>query len=245
MKKILPILFVLIIACTNPADCVKSSGALATKNFDNIAFDRILVFKGINLVIAQGTSHKISVSTGENLIGDIDISVQNGQLQIRDKTSCNWVRDYGETVVTILTPTLSEIYSKTEGSIISNGSLNFPSLKLIASDNFDGLGGSGTGDFQMNINNQNIEIVNNSYANFDISGTTNRLNIAVFEGNGKIKAQNCIAQNIEIYHRGSNGIWVDPVLSIKGSIINVGNVYCNSKPPLVDVSAFFRGQLIF
>ena len=245
MKTILPLLILLFFGCSKPSDCVKSSGTLTTKTFENLSFDRILVFIGINVVVVQGNVCKVSVSTGQNLIDDIDVSVQNGRLILKDKTTCNWIRDYGETTVTVTAPALTEIYSKTEGNISSIGTLTFPALKILALDNFDGLGGSGTGDIHLDINNQSLEIVNNSFANIEISGQTNYCNISVYEGNGKIKTQNLVSQHVQIYHRGSNGIWVHPVLSIKGNLLNVGNVFCNPKPSIVDVNSLFKGQLIF
>lgn len=245
MKTIFPLLILLFCGCSKPSDCVKSSGTLATKTFENLSFTKILVFTGINVVVVQGNVCKVSVSTGQNLIDDIDVSVQNGQLILKDKTTCNWTRDYGETIVTVTTPSLTEIYSKTEGNISNVGTLTFSALKILALDNFDGLGGSGTGDFYLDINNQSLEIVNNSFANIEISGQTNNCNIAVYEGNGKINTRNLVSQHVQVYHRGSNGIWVHPVMSIKGTLLNVGNVFCSPKPSIVDVTSLFKGQLIF
>lgn len=247
MNNFLKIFFfsLLFFGCSKPADCIKSSGLLTTKNYSNLVFDKIIVFTGINLIVKQGPDYNVSVSAGQNLIDDIEVSVADGQLTLKDKTTCNWVRDYGETVVTVTTPNLIEIYSKTEGKISSQGKLTYPALNLIAVDNFDGLPGSGTGDFIMNIENQNLNLTNNTFANFFITGKTNQLSIAIYEGNGKIEAQELVAQNIQIYHRGSNAVRLNPILAIRGDLYNIGNIYCRQRPPIVQVTSHFHGKIFF
>lgn len=235
----------IFVCCSNPEQCTKSSGALIIKNFDYLTFDKILVFKGINIVIIEGATHKVSVQSGTNLIDDIDVRVVNGQLQLKDNTTCNWVREFTETIITITTPTLKEIYSKTEGTITTVGKLTFPNLKLIALDNFDGLGGAGTGDFTMDLNCENVEIENNHVANFTLSGHTAKLNISIYEGNGKINSENLVAQNVQISHRGSNSVRVKAIQSLTGNIYNIGHVYCYSQPIDVRITEHYRGKLIY
>lgn len=62
-------------------------------------FSKIIVNKRIGLVIIQGDDYKVEVKTGENLINDIEVSVVDNKLILEDNTTCNWVRDYGETTV--------------------------------------------------------------------------------------------------------------------------------------------------
>ena len=121
------ILFFLISGCSATDDCVKSSGEMISKEIEVPDFDKIIVYNGISLVITQGENYKIELKTGSNLIDDITINVSDGILFLKDNTTCNWVRDYGQTTVYVTTPNLTEIYSKTEKTISSNGILKFPS----------------------------------------------------------------------------------------------------------------------
>ena len=107
VKLLMLSILLMFLSCSNVSDCTKSSGELTTRIYDDFIFDKILVFKGINLRIIQSSNYRIEVQAGVNLIDDISVTVVNGQLQLRDNTTCNWVRDYGETVITIFTPTLS------------------------------------------------------------------------------------------------------------------------------------------
>ena len=121
MKKYLIYIVVLLvfIQCEKPIDCVKSSGPMKSKVFEGLTFTKLLVNKRIAVVITQGDQYKVEVKTGENLINDIEVKLSGDLLTLSDNTSCNWVRDYGETTVYITAPNITDIYSKSEQSDIS------------------------------------------------------------------------------------------------------------------------------
>lgn len=239
------ILFFLFAGCSPTEDCVKSSGDMISKEVQVLDFDKIIVYNGISLVITQGENYKVEVKTGSNLINDISVTVNDGMLNLKDNTTCNWVRDYGQTVVNVTTPNLTEIYSKTEKDITSNGELKFPSLKLFSLDKNDGYEGTGTGDFIMDINCENVFIETNNIAHFTISGKTNTCYIGVYDGNGIVDAQNLLANEINFFHRGTNKIIVHPIDFLIGNIYSLGNVISVNKPPLVEVIEHYNGKLIF
>ena len=237
--------FIFFISCQKPDDCIKSTGPLTSKSIDVSAFDKIVVYKGIGLVINQGSEYKVEVKTGENLINDIQVNLSDRVLSIQDNTTCNWVRDYGQTLVYITAPNLTDIYSKTEQNIISNGMLTYPNLRLTSMDFFDGYKGVGTGDFIFNINTDNLTIDSNNVSKFTINGQTANLNINVYEGNGIIDTKNLFSDSINIYHRGSNDIFVHPINSIFGNLYNVGNIIASSTPEIIEVTSHYSGKLIF
>ena len=226
-------------------DCVKSAGKMATKEFAGLSFKKILVNKGIGLVITQGSDYKVEVSSGENLIGDIEVKVIDGMLVLEDHTTCNWIRDYGQTVVYVTAPDLTDIFCKTEQNITSNGILAFPFLHLVSMDSNDGFAGAGTGDYSLQVNNQSLLIENNNVSRYYISGNTNQLSVNFYEAGGVFRGENLTANDVRIFHRGSNDIYVWPVNSISGDIYNIGNVISMAHPPLVQVTEHYRGRLIF
>lgn len=244
MRKIVAIiaLFLLFSACEDPGDCVKSTGKMVTKEIPVTAFDRITVRRGIALVITQSDAFSVTVKSGENLIDDIEVKVVNGVLSLTDNTSCNWVRDYGQTTVYVATPTLVEINSKTEQNVTATNVLTYPELKLSSLDLSDG---AGTGDFYLEIDNNILEINTNNVSAFFISGKTTNLVAGFYEGNGIFKGQDLIAQTVYVFHRGSNDLYVHPVQSIAGDIFSTGNVYCSPQPPEVSVTRHYKGRLIF
>lgn len=246
MKKILFIIGILLfVQCDNPADCVKSTGPLVSKTFSGFEFDKILVHKGIALVLKQGENRSITVVSGENLIDDIQVNVNDGLLTLKDDTSCNWVRDYGQTIVYVSAPNLTDIYSKTEQNITSDGILAFDHLHFTSLDTADGIDGAGTGDFILNVQSQNLYVESNNVSRFYLSGTTTALGISFYSGNSTLRAENLLAEKVTIFHRGSNDMFVHPLNEISGDIYNLGNVYAGFRPAIVQVNEHYRGKLIF
>ena len=243
MKNILHILIItLTISCSKPSDCVESTGNIITKEFFVPDFNQIKVFKGIALEIKQGNATKIEVKTGENLISNIEVKVENNLLILKDKTTCNWVREYGQTTVYVTTPTLTDIFCRTEKTISSNGILTFPILRLNAVDLVDG---PATGDFNVQVDNEQLVIETNNIANFYVSGKTKDFLASFYDGNGRIEAANLLANNIVVFHRGANDMILNPQIKISGKMVSTGNIICKNRNVINEVLALFQGQIIF
>ena len=66
-----------------------------------------------------------------------------------------------------------------------------------------------------------------------------------FSGSGRFEGESLIAQHVEIFHRGTNDIFVNPQLSISGELRSTGNVISVTQPLIIDVEEFYTGRLIF
>lgn len=249
MKKIILSVIVLLffVSCSKPSDCIESTGTIITKDFEVLEanyFHTIYVEKGVGLVIKQATEYKVEVRTGENLIDDISVEFRNDGLFLKDNSSCNWVRDYGQTIVYVTTPTLDflNITSRTEQDIVSDGVLSHAIVRLNALD----LGpGAGTNDFHIQVNNNQLVIENNNVSRYYISGQTEEALLNFYEGNGRIQAENLTAQNIKVFHRGSNDMVVRPIQSITGKMVSTGNIVLKNNPVVVDVEELYQGKVIY
>jgi hypothetical protein len=247
MKKTLTILSLLIlfISCEKPSDCVETTGNIISKQVDITTFTRLEVYTGIEVIITQGTQYKLQIQTGENLMSNIEVTQEGTVLKLKDNTTCNWVREYGQTKIYITTPKIDEIYSKTDRNISSNGVITFD-LKVIAFDkNADGSEGAGTGDFYFTVNNNIVDIEHTNVSRFYLSGNTTTLLANFYAGDGRIEAQDLIAQNVSVYHRGSNDMIVKPIQSITGKMVSTGNVILKNNPPIVAVEQLYQGHIIY
>ena len=238
-------LFLTIFACdqNNAWDCIQTSGPLVIEEFTLAPFEKILVNRDISLTIKQGTEYKVDVETGENLMGDIEISVVGKQLQLSDNNRCNLVRDYGLTKMTVTTPYLNEIRSSTQYLTTSEGVLNFENLNLISENyNSDFIS---SGDFNLNVNSQTLSITANNLSVFRISGSTDSLSVQFFGGVCEFKGDNLIAEHINIFQRSSHDMIFNPQQSLEGEIRSTGNVISVHTPAVVNVEEFYTGQLFF
>ncbi len=248
MKKVVLFIVCILIfnSCEKPSDCVESSGITVTKDIPVVAFKKIKVYRGIEVFITQGSEYKVQIQAGKNFIDNIEVTQNGDQLLFKDEVSCNWVRAYGETKIYVTTPTLEEIYSKTDRNISSIGVLTFPDLSILSLDkDADGERGAGTGDFHLEVNNNSLNIANNNVSRFYLSGQTNSANFYFYFGDGRIEAENLTAQNIVVYHRGSNDMIVKPIQSISGTMNSTGNIFLKNVPPIVAVNELYQGSVVY
>ncbi len=248
MKKSILIVSILLvfISCEKPSECIESTGDIVKRSIPVNPFARIKVYKGIAVVITQGDIFKVEVQSGSNIIDNIEMDQVDDQLIFKDNTTCNWLRSYGQTTVYITTPTLSEIYSKTDRDISSNGVLSYPIIRVYALDvDGDGEDAAGTGDFHLNVNNSQLVIENNNVSRYYISGNTDEALLNFYAGDGRIEAPNLIAQSIKVYDRGSNDMILRPIQSITGTMVSTGNIILMDHPPIVDVQQLYMGHIIY
>ena len=109
----------------------------------------------------------------------------------------------------------------------------------------DGESGAGTGDFILNVDNGYLNIANNNVSRFFLSGKTNTANLNFYFGDGRIEAQNLTAQNIIVYHRGSNDMIVKPIQSITGTMNSTGDIILKNVPPIVQVEELYQGRVVY
>ena len=244
MKKIILLvgLIFISISCSKPGECIEATGSIITKDFTVADFDKIIVHQGISLVVTEGLVYKVEVQTGENLMPNIEATVTDGLLTLKNNTTCNWVRDYGNTVVYVTAPNITELHSKTERTITSNGVLTYPILRLISMDLSDG---AGTGDFNIQVNNSQTVIENNNVSRYYILGQTNELLVNFYDGNGRFTGDNLNAKKIVVFHRGSNDMIVRPTEVISGKMVSTGNVILKNNLSIVDLKQLNQGRVIY
>lgn len=247
MKKLAYILLIFtLIACDseNANDCFQTAGS-GVQEFQEVpAFHRILVNRDVTLIVEEADAYAVLIETGSNLLNDVSAVVVNDQLILTDDNTCNFVRDFGITKITVFTPTLTEIRTSTQYEITSNGILNFESLSFI-SESFNMPGTFTVGDFRLSVAAENIDITANGLSSFFLDGTVNNLRVRFFSGAGRFEGRNLTAQNVDIFHRGSNDMIVNPQQSLTGQMVSTGDVIAVNQPPIVAVEVLFTGQLIF
>lgn len=247
MKKLIYLtVVILLFSCngTNVPDCFQNSGAIVQKEVVVPDFSSIVVFERVQLIIKQAAEQKVIIETGEYLMDDIAVSVDNGQLILKDDNGCNLVRDYGITKIYVSAPNITQIRSSTGLTTLGQGVLNYPNLSLISED-FGQEGNYHTvGDFKMEVNCQNLNVLNNNQSHMFLSGTVDHLTIGFYAGNSRFEGRHLIAQNINFFQRSSNDMILNARTSIKGEIRSTGNVVLVNEPPVVDVQAFYTGRLI-
>ncbi|WP_262420250.1 head GIN domain-containing protein [Flagellimonas meishanensis] len=240
-------LFAFLISCNgeNTLDCFQNAGDLVRETVDVDEFGTITVFENLNLVMKQGDEQRVEIETGEFLRNEVTAEVENGRLILRNENNCNFVRDYGLTTVYVTAPNISEIRSSTGLLISSDGVLDYPSLSLIAESFNNPETETTDGSFDLDLNSETVRIVVNGIAFFQLRGTTTNFSVTVAAGDSRIEAEGLVANHVNLNHRGSNDIFVNPQQRIEGVIRGTGDVISVNRPQEVDVEELFNGRLIF
>jgi hypothetical protein len=233
---------VLATSCGISEDCFKGNGNQVIQLFPLENFTKIKVYDGVGLVIKEGTNYEVKVITSNNILDNLEVKLEGNMLVVKDNSTCNIARDYGLTTVYVTAPNITEIHSKTDQDIRSDGVLNYSDLKLISIDLSDG---AGTGDFRLSLNTINLYLESNNVSNFYLTGQSQNLHVFFSWGNGIFYGENLIVNIITIYHRGSNNIFLFPINSIEGNIYATGNVVLKNNPIVSpNVIQHFTGRLI-
>lgn len=247
MKKTIYIFtFFLFFACNSEDvnDCFQTSGSIIQQEVSTLNFERILVNRNVELIIKEAPDYKVTIETGENLLNDVKVEVIGNQLILTDNNSCNYVRDYGITKIYVEAPNLTEIRTSSQYEISSEGLLNYEDLTLYSED-VNGNSEFTIGDFRLTLNSNNLLIESNNLSFFFIDGEVETLYVGFYSGAGRFEGENLIAQNITVFHRGSNDMVINPQQSISGKLYGTGDLISVNQPPIVDVERFYTGELIF
>lgn len=246
MKQLLYILsVVLLVSCNseNAPDCFQNAGDIIQKEFSVGDFTEIIAFKNIELIVTDSATPNVTVETGEFLMDDIEISVENGKLLLKDNNDCNFTRDYGITKVYVSSPNITKIRNSSQFAVRSNGVLNYDDLFLISEDDSGDF--YNVGIFDVEVNSVNLRVTINNLTTTYISGNTTNLRLFYASGDGRFEGRNLITDNVTIYHRGTNDIIVSPQVSLDAELVSTGDVIVTNTPPTVNVSELFNGRVIF
>ena len=242
---------ILVTSCGISEDCFKGNGNQITQTFPLENFSKIKVYDGVGLVVKEGSNYEVKVVTSDNIIDDLEVRLDGDMLVVKDNSSCNIARDYGQTTVYVTIPDGTilplipelELHCKTEQKIQSDGVLHSPIVRLFAiGDDGDG---AGTGDFHINLDNGQFVVESNNVSNFYINGHCEEMLLNFYFGNGRFFGEELHAEKIKLFHRGSNDMFVYPIQKIEGIINATGNVVLENVPPIVDVEEVFRGRVIY
>ena len=240
------LLFVIGMSCTseNAPDCFQTAGRTVTQTVPVPDFTRILVRPNVQVILKQDSLTSVTIETGDNLLKEVTAVVDGDRLILSNTNDCNFVREFNQTIIFITAPNVTEIRSATQFDIASDGILTYPSLAIISED-FNEDEGTTTGTFTLTIANEKLSVVGNSMASFFISGATENLNVNFASGIGRFEGADLVATNVTLFHRGTNKMIVNPQSSLKGELRSTGDLISINRPPVVEVTEFFKGKLIF
>jgi len=255
MKRVIPYFYTLLLlavsGCGVSEDCFKGNGAEVWKSYAISGFSKIKVYSGVGLVIQEGADYEVRLQTTASIQDDIEVTLDGNMLKVKDVSSCNLNRDYGQTTLYVtvpdgsLVPRISELelHSKTEQTIRSANTLKSAIIRLYSIDLEDG---AGTGDFNIAVENNQLVVESNNVSNFYLRGESQTLNFYFSWGDGIFAGQDLkIKQHISLNHRGSNDVILYPEGTIIGNLYSSGNVILKNQPASIpNIVEHYTGKVI-
>ncbi|PHR11691.1 MAG: hypothetical protein COA40_10200 [Aequorivita sp.] len=249
MKNLFFILVLISISgCDNDftPDCFQASGDIIQQEIKFSSFNKIIVFDRVQLIISQGDTQKVVLETGENLYNEIKIRVEDNILKIKDRNACNLVRNFGVTKVYVTSPDIIEIRNSSGSTVESRGVLAFEDLNLVSDDQLLEDEFHVDGDFKLDSLDVGIIRINsNGLSTFYLKGKARQAFFRLNDSDTRIEAGELEVQFVNLFHRSTNKMIVNPQQSIKGKIVSLGNVIAKNRPPIVEVEELYTGKLIF
>lgn len=249
MKKLWIILFgvLVITACDkeDAPDCFQTTGEIVQQVIEVEKFEELIVYGRIKLYIEQGSEHKVVVESGKNLIGKVTAVVENGRLSLRNSDNCNLFRDYNTTKIYVTVPNLTWLQNASNNTIESIGTLNFPVIWIRSLNQEKDPDIYTNGDFKLHLVSDYLRVTGDQYSNYFLSGSTSYLNLYIADGDGRFEGADLVAGVVEIQHRGTNKLFVNPQEELKGEIRSTGDVISVNRPLIVNLPNFYTGKLIF
>ena len=99
--------------------------------------------------------------------------------------------------------------------------------------------------FDLEVSTINLSVTVNALSSMFIKGATENLNVNFVSGDARFESRFLIAQNVTIYHRGTNDITVNPQQSLNANLVSTGDVIVVNTPPIITVQEQYSGRVIF
>lgn len=249
MKKIFffGIILSFLLGCSpdQATTCFKGAGDIVTYEVEVASFDEIMVYERVKLFIEQGNEQKIRIETGENLKDEVSVEVSDSRLSIRNNNSCNLFRDYEVTKVYVTVTNLTWLQNSSGSAVETISTLKQENLWLRSVNQEDDLSIHTDGDFKLSLEVENLRITNDNYSNYFLKGAVENFNVFFAAGDARLEARELAVHHYDIFHRGTNKMFLNPIQSISGEIRSSGDVISINRPPEIAVESFYTGKLIF
>ena len=227
--------------CSDKENCFRAKGAAVTRYEAVGAFTEVDIPKGVDAEIIPSDTYRIEILSYENRIDGIEVKNEGQKLLITNTNSCEILREYKVATLRIFAPNIAKIVSRTQFRLYSTKTLTYPELYVVSSLSEK----SGSSEVDLKIDNQAFTVEDNKVGYFKLSGKTQNLHIALYGGNGRVEAQRLSAENIYIFHRSVNNVYVFPVQKIEGTLYSTGNLILYNQPQEMKVTTMYSGKVLY
>ena len=236
---LLLLFFTSFYGCTeDDGSCITSTGKMILENRVALPFHFVEVHDNINLFLTQDTAlTSISVEAGENLIGGITTEIDSGRLVLRNRNSCNWLRNFSIPVNVYLTFTkLDTLVFRAAGNVTCTNTWTNDSIF------FNVIEGAGMISLDLHMFKSFIHIQYGT-VRLDAAGFS-QVTFISSQGYGPLHAEELVSKFTYVYTFSPNDVFVYASEQLGVEIGNIGNVYYRGNPGDIKAEIYGSGKLI-
>jgi hypothetical protein len=233
------LLFMLFSSCNkeNAPDCFQKAGDHKLVRREVAEWNRIELRDYIQFELVDSAQQFIEIEGPGNLLGDIETSVKDGQLLIRNNNTCNFVRSYKHRItVRIFSPSFPDIQNYGTGDVRSLNRLESTSMKI---DNRDA-----AGNIQLEVNTDSMTVATHTgVCDVVISGHS-EITTLFNQGLGVVDARNLESTDSFVNNSSINDVYVNSNGYFYGHITYSGNIYYTGTPNFIDSNILGSGRIL-
>ena len=234
------LIFTTLLSCEKSPllDCFNSTGEIISEEREVGNFNSILLRHNVNLHLRQAQTNKIIVKAGSNLMSKRGTEVNNnGQLEIRNSNSCNWVRSFEIPIDVYLDfVKLDSIEYRSVGDVIAEETLFLDTLKLDVLE--------GAGRIELNLDAKLIFCgLTNGTADIVLKGDC-EISYIYSAGSGLIDNRELSSKFVYVNNKSSNNVYLQATVEMGATIENIGDIYYAGNPAVINLNQIGTGKLI-
>jgi hypothetical protein len=204
---------------------VNGNGDIATEARDTGAFDGVALSGGFNVVIRQGSGHKVEIKTDRNLLPLIETRVIDGSkgrtLEIAPKKGVN-VHSSTSPSLTIEMPSLRAV------SVAGSGTVKVEAMKTGGVD----ASIAGSGDIRFaSLDAERLGMKVSGSGDIVAAGRCGNATVSI-AGSGDVKAADMVAEEVKVSIAGSGDAQVHATKRLNVSIAGSGDVKYAGSPEI-------------
>ena len=117
-------LIITSISCSKDSACSKPKGDVISIEKSLDSFTGVEALENISFEWVKSNDYKVVITTGENLIDQIKLTVKDGLLIIENQNTCTWLRgDIGEVNIKVYSPSPKLFILRGNGTLTSQDTI--------------------------------------------------------------------------------------------------------------------------
>jgi hypothetical protein len=236
--KIFIIILIAFVSCNQEKawDCAKTKGSQTTEVRHLGAFKSIFLFDKIQYNLIQDSINYLEVTTGKNILSNVKSEINNDQLSISLKHSCELFRKSDEIAkVDIHFNNVRSLQIFNSQLVKSNTFINVEEFYISKRSN---------GNLDLKLNAKTAFIYSNEYGDTKLIGRINNMSTEQV-GVGQIDLSNAIIEKAQVFINGPGETLIRCKKTLEANIRESGTLTIFGKPDSTSINLEGAGKVVY